>query len=1021
VDQQPPSDAPTPPPEPLPDGQPESPAAAAATHPASPADDLPEWEPLTPELLEDEAIRGDFVLRWAVVGLALLIGCTEIFDARALVHVRSGTWLATHGWLPPANDPFSITAADRRWVNLSWGFDLLSAGVHAVSGGVGLSLMKGLLVALAIGLLVHCVRPGIRTWWGSLCGALVLLAAYSQWEWQPDLMTFLGVACLMWLLVTSETPRPRLVSPWLFPVLLLVWGQLDPRAWIGLLILLLYVLGRGGGRSVSEATWDAPAGPGWRFVGVSAVALLVHPFLWETWLAPVSQYGVEYPALRMSYPRPMLDDRVWYPLWSAVVWQDVNHRLVASLLLMAAALLSLLLNLRRASLSHWFCFLGVNTLACLTTHELAVASLVNGVLATVQAQEWYKSRFGQIYSLAWQDVLFSRGGRAITVAGFFGLAWVLISGRLDGPDAHRTGLGISPSLQQEIDDFRRLDDVAFDLRGFHFTLGQGDALIAAGRASFVDHRVRIFSDPEAPDLLVLHDRVRKSLRSTPGQPPDALAQESREEVFQNYAISHALPRLTSEALPPDYQTMLDLLSSKQWVLTDLLPTTAIFHRMTAVPSDLGGFAQKTQLNVIDRAFRTDPATTLEPRDRPIPAVWSQTLLSQPKRWTGQGTQLAQHWLTVLQSVPTSPMPFQMGIAVLATRSAQQGVTERPDLPRAYLVLSECESIWQRLEAVVLAEYQLPWTQSSRYYEAVAAARQAAELAPQDPRPQMRLIELYQSAGLADVTYEAIQAFLANNPKFGIQSDAELAQRESLLQLRGRLMEVVAESQQQAEKALADQADRLQVASLCRQSGCLKLALKTLQDDAVYVERNPFARLELSQWLAELGAGVELDDSAASLAAIGPGLGASTWHEPVAYSALSRADFLAARDAWQEGARDLDLSRLQSLLITAPGSLASPVWLGDAQYPVSHMIAVQEAVSRQAGQATLWDLYRSLAALEQGDLNGARGALKESLQRYPESPLRPLLRLYWFCFTAEILDEEPPSDWIPIEASMFATE
>ena len=35
---------------------------------------MPEYEPLTPELVQDEAARGDFMLRWAVVLLAFLMG-----------------------------------------------------------------------------------------------------------------------------------------------------------------------------------------------------------------------------------------------------------------------------------------------------------------------------------------------------------------------------------------------------------------------------------------------------------------------------------------------------------------------------------------------------------------------------------------------------------------------------------------------------------------------------------------------------------------------------------------------------------------------------------------------------------------------------------------------------------------------------------------------------------------------------------------------------------------------------------
>ena len=68
-------------------------------------DDLPEWEPLTPELVEDEAIRGDFMLRWAVVLLALLLGCREIADSASLVRIKTGEYLASNGVL---------TAGERR-------------------------------------------------------------------------------------------------------------------------------------------------------------------------------------------------------------------------------------------------------------------------------------------------------------------------------------------------------------------------------------------------------------------------------------------------------------------------------------------------------------------------------------------------------------------------------------------------------------------------------------------------------------------------------------------------------------------------------------------------------------------------------------------------------------------------------------------------------------------------------------------------------------------------------------------
>ncbi len=73
-----------------------------ATPPA--VDDFEDYEELTPELVEDEAIRGDFVLRWSVVLMAFLFGATCIAESATLVHVASGRYLWSHGVWPPAND-----------------------------------------------------------------------------------------------------------------------------------------------------------------------------------------------------------------------------------------------------------------------------------------------------------------------------------------------------------------------------------------------------------------------------------------------------------------------------------------------------------------------------------------------------------------------------------------------------------------------------------------------------------------------------------------------------------------------------------------------------------------------------------------------------------------------------------------------------------------------------------------------------------------------------------------------------
>lgn len=60
-------------------------------------------------------------------------------------------------------------------------------------------------------------------------------------------------------------------------------------------------------------------------------------------------------------------------------------------------------------------------------------------------------------------------------------------------------------------------------------------------------------------------------------------------------------------------------------------------------------------------------------------------------------------------------------------------------------------------------------------------------------------------------------------------------------------------------------------------------------------------------------------------------------------------------------------------------------------------------------------------MERGDANAAIGALRGALQQIPDTPLRPLLRLYLFCLTDDLIDLEPPANWIPRPADLFAPE
>ncbi len=451
------------------ESEPNTPDVAQDTESSEPAtaseEDLPEWEPLTPELVEEEAERGDFMLRWAIVLLAVLLGCYGIHQTTTLLRTASGQYMASHGLLPPSNDVFSLTATDRAWVNLGWGTDLILAGLYALPGQeIFLTLFAAVMAGLTLGLMVHISRPGLPSWWTSVMAAVALLAAFPQFVAGPESVTLLGLAVQVWLLHRfGLSGRSR--DLWALVGVQVLWVNLDPRAWIGLLLLLLYGLGEYLGNRVNR--------PGlashehrklyWQVTGGVAVACLVNPFHVDALLAPFVLYGTEYPALQaynlLGLDQPTAIDRLQhYPLTAIVYhrgqwgnWSWLNYHVIAGLLVLVAAGVAIFLNRRRADYGHVAVLAGLFVLSLLATRELAPAAVVAAVLASLNAQDWYKVSFPQEYTIEPRDLAFSRGGRSVTVLAFFAVAFLAISGRLTPERGRKLGLGFDPSLSSAVE------------------------------------------------------------------------------------------------------------------------------------------------------------------------------------------------------------------------------------------------------------------------------------------------------------------------------------------------------------------------------------------------------------------------------------------------------------------------------------------------------------------------------------------------------------------------------------------
>jgi tetratricopeptide (TPR) repeat protein len=463
------------------------------------------------------------------------------------------------------------------------------------------------------------------------------------------------------------------------------------------------------------------------------------------------------------------------------------------------------------------------------------------------------------------------------------------------------------------------------------------------------------------------------------------------------------------------------LSNPEWVLTGMHPATAVLHWARSPQPEVREYVTSHPYSVMELAFRKPEPTSDRPRERALPPTWSQQLFALPRRQPSGPTLLARHWLRLATAGQGAPLPFGMACVTLATRAAQAGVEATPDVPAAHAMLAEAYSLMLQVESASLANTGVTWNISLRYFQAVAAAREAIRLDPDDTVNHLLLLELYRGANRIDAAYGLTQDLVEHTQLADDFDEAELRRREELLRIDDELGKATRQLQEMADKQLADGGDRLQVATALYQDGAIQHAAKLLQDDAVYVERTPSARLLLTMLLAELGAGVELDDSAVRLEAVGSADNLPRWRDAAAIAALSRGDFTVASQHWHREVNTRDRDGVQGLLYTAALNTSSFVWLGDLGYPISHLGLAGEATVRRPQEQLLGEFNQAVCELERAHTTEATAALRRALDSAPTSPLRPLLRTYWYCLTGEALDLEPPTDWIPISADMFAAE
>lgn len=1000
---------------------PHSDASSPDTPLASPSEDeLDDYEPLTPELVEDEAIRGDFVLKWAVVLLAFLLGSTRIGETMTLVHVKTGRYLARHGIIPPATDVFSYTARDRPWTNLSWGFDLIAAVVDAAGSFVGLSVVKALIAALIFGLIVHISRPGSPTWWGSLCAALALVATHLQLTAQPVLVTLLGTAIALWILQTRTLPGANPRRVWLLVPLFLIWSNVDSHAFLGMAIVVLHGVGE-----CLATRWRSalpPVGGNckafWQATAAALVAMIVHPFGYKSLLAPWLVYGAEYPAFRDYYqgthrgiPLPLgWPGLAYFPMTTGSFWTQLDLASVAALAMLTIPFFLFVLNRKNLEPAHVFVYLGCLVFAALSLHELPWAALVCAVLATLNGQAWYAANCRQSYSIETSELVFSRGGRALTVVAFAAIALFGGTGRLRDVRAPRSGYGVDHALASAIGDFRNqlAGDRSFDHRPFNQSLAQGDILIWIGEQVFADSRVGVYYDrSDAKNLLRTHWQTRDALRFEGGTAGGGGKGRAWKPVFDDFRVTHAVMRMGADASALSEIELLGLLFDEDhWQLVSLGPAAAVVYRRDIADPVLAEFVTSHTVDFKERAYQQQGPEII-PRDQRVrsPSFYQRYFWSN-KRELEPEVQEALH-LVRLVSLPLPPRyneTDQGAMAFLAIRLAQAGLSKNPDSADGYLALSQAYQFLADFEARHSISGLRSPSSGTRYLQAVIAYSQALLADPDSQTAHVGLYTLYQRAGRPELTLrhqEALERILAKRP--GVEREQLTAITEQI----NRLTEQTQFVEDELARAPQGEAGLQLRVGTALSRGCILLALRDLDEQANLMNSNVAAERLRIGLLLEAGRIDDALDAAQRFAAVAAASGLTDWASLFALANLSEANYQGAIDAWDRETGQVASAAMNSTLqnLGLHSSDGMPWPLGTLRTAVDLLYSAPENIAYH-------ELEMGLLTLEAGQLEAAQEHFRTSLRANPESSNRFLSAYYLFELTGERTDLLPPSENIP---------
>lgn len=154
-------------------------------------------------------------------------------------HLKYGEYFFTHGAILRDNT-FSVMMPDYKWVNHSWGTDILTYAIFYLFGFFGLSVAAALVVTLTFFFFSRAAR--LSLWEETLLfpALLILLYPLNAVSFRSQLLSllFLGILFYIFSLYRKQEPKKLYVAVPLF----LVWANVHGEFILGLAVFFLWIV-----------------------------------------------------------------------------------------------------------------------------------------------------------------------------------------------------------------------------------------------------------------------------------------------------------------------------------------------------------------------------------------------------------------------------------------------------------------------------------------------------------------------------------------------------------------------------------------------------------------------------------------------------------------------------------------------------------------------------------------------------------------------------------------------------------